>query len=118
MKELCKAAAFVLTTVDGTTTGLGLLCVDCRYASVRWSGAERIDRRFGTPDDWAAIERELKAGLPTTALSPMTACAYVLAFGTGAGVRWVGWAKRVDVDEPSQTPAVLDTLLSEAADLI
>ena len=48
MTELCKAAAFVVTTFDGTTAGVGLLCVDCRYASVRWPGVDRIDRRLGT----------------------------------------------------------------------
>ena len=41
VKELCKAAAFVLTTLDGTTAGVGLLCCDCRYASVLWPGDQR-----------------------------------------------------------------------------
>jgi len=118
VKELCKAAAFVLTKLDGTTIGLGLLCLDCRYAAVRWPGVEGIDRRFGTPTEWAVIERELTEGLPATPLSPLTACAHVLAFGTDARVQWVGWAKRMEVDEPSKTPAVLDALLSEAANLI
>ena len=118
VKELCKAAAFVLTKLDGITTGLGLLCLDCRYAAVRWPGAAAIDRRFGTPADWADIERELTDGLPATPLSPLTACAHVLAFGTDARVQWVGWAKKIEIDDPSKTPAVLDALLSEAAGLI
>jgi len=117
VKELCKAAAFVLTTRDRTTTGVGVLCVDCRYAGVFWPGAE-IDRRLGTPTDWPAIDRELKAGLTTATLSPLTACAQVLAGSTGATVQWVGWAKRMEVDDPSQTPAMLDALLYEAGELL
>src|SRR5204863_482627 len=100
------------------TTGVGLLCVDCRYASVRWPGVGTIDRRFATPAEWSAIERELRAGLPSTPLSPLLACARVLSGKTGASVQWVGWAKRVEVDVPSKAPALLDALLYEAGELL
>jgi len=116
--ELCKAAAFVLTNGNGTIVGLGLICFDCHYAGVRWPGAEGIDRRLGTQETWSAIERELKAGLPTTLLSPLTACAQILVGRADVRVQWVGWAKRLEADDPSESPVVLDALLFEAADLI
>jgi len=50
----------------------------------------------------------VKAGLPTTTLSPLTACAQVLSGHTHVRVQWVWWAKRVEVDDPSKTPAILD----------
>ena len=116
--ELCKSAAFVLTTRDGTRAGLGLICFDCRYACVRWSGTDHIERRVATPADWSTIKRELTAGLPKAVLSPFMACARVLAGGADANVQWVGWGKRLDVDDPTKTPAVLDALLAEAGDMI
>jgi hypothetical protein len=28
---------------------LALICPEARYASIAWRGAERLDRRYGTP---------------------------------------------------------------------
>jgi hypothetical protein len=54
---------FVLTRLDtGALVGHALLCPEARYASVRWKGAERLDRRFASPPLWRSIDADLRIG--------------------------------------------------------
>lgn len=56
---------FVLTSLEtGAMLGQALICPEARYASVRWKGADRLDRRFVPALSWKAIERELQDGWP------------------------------------------------------
>jgi hypothetical protein len=54
---------FLVTRVDtGVLVGHALLCPAARYASVRWKGVERLDRRFASPPLWRAIDADLRIG--------------------------------------------------------
>jgi hypothetical protein len=58
-----SAHHFLLTHVEtGVITGHALVCAEARYASVRWKGADRLDRRFVAAPAWKPIERELREG--------------------------------------------------------
>jgi len=107
------ATAFVLSLETGPV-GIGLICPEVRYAGVLWTRATRIDRRFAEPADWISIERELKDGLPPTALPLSLACVRVLAASKGVRAQWM-WARPVDVESPEGAAAALDALLQSAA---
>jgi hypothetical protein len=47
---------------------LALICPEARYASIAWRGAERLDRRYGTPGQWKQIELDPQVGLPSVPL--------------------------------------------------
>jgi hypothetical protein len=54
---------FLLTHLEtGALVGQALVCAEARYASVRWKGAERLDRRFVPAPAWKAIEVEVRDG--------------------------------------------------------
>ena len=103
-----NATAFVINI--GTEQGLALLCPECRYASVLWRGADRIDRKFAGAADWQAIEREIREGLPPTVLPSSLACVRVLAGSTGGRVQWM-WGQPVEVDGPEGAAVALDAIL-------
>lgn len=50
--------------------GQALVCVEARYASIRWKGAPRLDRRFVDAARWRPIERELRDGWTKGLVSP------------------------------------------------
>jgi len=109
------ATVFVLTsTGTGQAVAFGLVCPEARYCGVLVRGADRVDRRFATPTDWQALEREIREGLPPTPLGRQTACGRLLAGDAAVTVQWM-WAKLVDVGEPGQTAQALDALLLAAA---
>ena len=108
------ATCFVINTPGTEQAALGLLCPGARYAGVLWPGAGRIDRKFGTPEDWASIQREIGEGLSPTPLPKDMACVRVLAGGLGARVQWM-WGMPVEVEAPEGAAAALDGLLRSAA---
>jgi hypothetical protein len=73
------AAGFTLRTLwSGDIVGAALVCPQARYCSVRIRGGDRLDRRFATPRDWRAIEKEI-ASLSSGPLSEQSATTRVLA---------------------------------------
>ena len=55
------ALAFELRWIGtGHAVASALVCPAGRYAAVRWSDSDKIDRRFASPLQWQAIERELR----------------------------------------------------------
>ena len=56
------ATTFTLTEAD-RVVGLGLICVEARYASVNWAGADRLDRLHPSTDQWTEIKRLMADGL-------------------------------------------------------
>jgi hypothetical protein len=64
-----RAITFAITDLAaGRHLALALICPGARYASIAWRGAERLDRRYGTPGQWKQIEMDLKVGLPSVPL--------------------------------------------------
>jgi hypothetical protein len=64
-----NAITFVLSDLDtGRTLGRALVCVNARYASIAWRGAERLDRVFVRPHEWKGIEMAIAEKLPAGAL--------------------------------------------------
>jgi hypothetical protein len=64
-----RAITFAITDLaTGRHLALALICPEARYASVAWRGAERLDRRYGTPEQWKQIEMDLQVGLPSVPL--------------------------------------------------
>ena len=55
------AFTFVLTSLEtGTAVGFALVCVEAHYASVRWLGADRLDRCLDSPANWDVIAQEVR----------------------------------------------------------
>lgn len=67
---LMTAVTYVITALEtGRRLGHALVCVEARYASVRWSGDTRLDRRFGAPATWRSVAAEQAPGFDAGPLS-------------------------------------------------
>jgi len=47
--------------LSGDLEGVALVCFDARYASVRWRGADRLERRHAPAAMWKALEPVLRS---------------------------------------------------------
>jgi hypothetical protein len=66
-----RAITFAITDLaTGRRLALALICPEAHYASIAWRGAERLDRRYGTPGQWKQIALDLQVGLPSVPLEP------------------------------------------------
>lgn len=93
---------------SGEIEGVALVCPEARYCSVRSRDGQRLDRRFATPRDWRALERELSS-LPPGALSDQSITVRVLT-GRDLGVQYL---VSHDVEAaPEALANVLDALLN------
>ncbi len=93
---------------SGEVDGVALVCPDARYCSVRSRHGQRLDRRFATPRDWRALEREL-SNLPRGALSDQSITVRVL---TGRDLS-VQYLVSEDIEAaPADLANVLDALLN------
>jgi hypothetical protein len=105
------AVTFAVTNPNAETIGLAVLCVEARYASMRWRGVDRVDRRFASPAEWKDMEHQLKMGLSTKPLPPAGVFARVL---TGGGpdriVRWLN-VTTITVDDPAMAVQAFDAHL-------
>lgn len=54
-----SARVIILALERDHQPGTAVMCPEARYASVLWSGADRIDRRFGTPGTWRDVIDQL-----------------------------------------------------------
>jgi hypothetical protein len=112
-----QALIFNITSAeDGRFVGAGLVCMDARYASVRWAEADDLDRLHVTPADWVAIGEELGAGVnpgPVTTDGRL----YMLVAGEFAGYAIVQSVsdRPVAVDRPEEATPALDALLREVS---
>ena len=74
------AVAFMIWNRSRTSVlGVASVCLDARYASVRWAGAERLMRRHCDVETWRAIANELNLKLPAAALPKTSPIAKLLA---------------------------------------
>lgn len=103
------ATIFIIADASRKLRGLALICPAARYASVRWRGADRLDRRFATPQDWRALEIDLRQP-PPTPWPPDSAVVRVLGVGRDAVVQYQT-ARDVEA-ETTQVTVALDTLLN------
>jgi len=104
------AVAFMIwNRSHASVMGVASLCVEARYASVRWCGAERLDRRFADLATWRAIASEVNLQLPAAPLPRTSAIANVLA---GERVHDVEiqylTQTHIDDSEPRLVAALLD----------
>jgi hypothetical protein len=116
LPEMTLTTTLFVLSLETGQVGLGLLCPEARYAAVLWTRATRIDRRFGEPADWVAIERELKDHSPSGPLPRELACVRVLAAATGVRVQRKG-AQPVEIEGPEAAAGALDALLLKAGHL-
>lgn len=60
-----EAWVLVLNSLEtGRRLGMGLLCVDARYASIGWHGVDRFERLYATPQQWREIGFEIERRFP------------------------------------------------------
>jgi hypothetical protein len=90
-----------------TLPGIALVVPGARYCSRYFMGAERMDRRFATPGDWLAVERECSK-LPPEPFARDTAIARLL-LGTETTGLIVTFLRReaVQIAAPSEAVAAL-----------
>jgi hypothetical protein len=101
-------AAIFLLRARGRLVGAAVVAPTVRYCSVRALGAERLDRRFATPQDWRAIETEL-VSLPSGPLSSQSVLARVVA-GRDLDVQYFVTEYLAEL-APADVAAVLDARL-------
>jgi hypothetical protein len=109
--------AIVISVTDrrsGTLLGIALLCPDARYSSVRWTGRDRLDRLFASPQVWWDLQRQVRIGIPPRPIDPISPVAKLFE---GDQPTQLAWLRRicVDVDRPEQAAERLDRQLLEVA---
>jgi hypothetical protein len=111
------ALTFTLQSLQGgRLLGIGLICLDGRYASVLWTQAQRIDRRFAAPAEWRDLAREIDIG-PNSGPIPATSTLVRLLAGDRVKECVVQRlsSESVTVERPELLSWVLDTKLRELA---
>lgn len=104
------ATLFTLTEA-GRVAGLGLVCPEARYASVRWAHADRLDRCHVSAAQWQEIVRMLGDTTPGR-IEPSSALGTVLACGRlGLTAQWLTVLPVADV-APQAVAGELDGLLT------
>lgn len=102
-------------TEAGRVVGLGLVCAEARYCSVRWAGADRLDRCHLAANDWPLVGAIFKDGMSTRPLEASNVIAATLTAGRpGVAVQWLARLP-VEAAEPSTVSANLDRLLRSQA---
>jgi len=109
--------AIVISVADwnsGALLGIALLCPDARYSSVRWTGRERIERVFASPQVWWDLQRQVSSGIPPRPIDPISPVAKLFE---GDRPTLLAWLRRVsvDVDRPEHAAERLDRQLREIA---
>ena len=112
---MMTATLFTLTEAC-RVAGLGLVCPEARYASVRWAHADRLDRCHVSADQWREILQAIRAGLSPQPLAPSSALAAALTGGRlGLTVQWIH-AQPVGAGHgPGAVANLLDRLLTSQA---
>ena len=108
----CNLTATLFTLTEaGRLAGLGLVCPEARYASVRWVHADRLDRCRVSAAQWREIARVLGAGTTPGRIEPSSALGTVLAGDRlGVTVQWLTSLPAADV-APEAVAGELDGLL-------
>ena len=105
------ATLFTLTEA-GRVAGLGLVCPEARYASIRWAHADRLDRCPVTADQWREIMQAIRAGLSP---EPLALAAVLTGGRLGLTVQWIH-AQPVGAGHgPGAVANLLDRLLKSQA---
>ena len=110
------AVAFMIWNRSHTSVvGVASVCLEARYASVRWAGAERLDRRFADLEGWRAVANEIGLKLPAKPLTDDSPIAKLLAGERVSDVR-VQYLTQEPISEtdPRLLAAVLDDGLRSA----
>ena len=103
------ALAFAITTREGDTLGLAVICPEARYASVQLAGVKRLIRREASPAQWMEIEQLVASGVDS---GPMTAGVFHAVLTGGDEDKVVAYLNSVPVDaEPLATVDALDSYL-------
>ena len=78
------AVIFSITDLEtGRWLGRAVICVKARYASIQWRGANRIERRFGSPKQWRSVDADLAPGFEVGLLRAIELPRYELAENHG-----------------------------------
>lgn len=104
-----SALTFSITTREGDTLGLAVICLEARYASVQLAGVKRLLRRHASPAQWNEIERLIASGIGQ---DPMTRGAFHAVLTGGDPDKVVTCLHTVPVSsEPLVTVDSLDAYL-------
>jgi hypothetical protein len=108
-----QALTFTLTSRSGRLLGMALVCVEARYASVFWGGADRLDRLYVSPADWKAIEQHLSLGLSPSPIPHTTSALWKVLTSNSDRPTIAQWlsVEPVTVERPELTADVLDAKL-------
>jgi hypothetical protein len=105
-------ALYIQDQATGRPIGLAVVCAAARYASVLWSGGDRLERLHATPAEWREIEHQINNGLdprPLMSTSPL-AVFFNKAASSLRQVRWLH-STPLKVRDPLDTGPTLDALL-------
>jgi hypothetical protein len=112
-----EALAFSFVSLEtGQLLGVGLLCLEARYASVLWVGGERIVRRVATGMDWREVALELQLHWRPGLIPASTTVARLLAGNRlkSSGVHLQS-VETVAADNPERVVPALDKTLRSLA---
>lgn len=97
---LVIARHLLVTRLDtGVLVGHALLCPDARYATVRWKGADRLDRRFGAPAAWRSVDADLSIGWEKGLVASGSATSGLLVRDEQRGVVALQKFTKIPIDE-------------------
>lgn len=95
--------------------GTAVVCLEARYASVLWPGADRIDRRFGTPGTWRDVIAQLAHVAVGAKIERSSAVAQLLAGDEARSVEMTCVDLLTIQVAPGCLAPSLDEILHEAA---
>jgi hypothetical protein len=107
-----RAAVFILISLEtGSLAGFAVVCVEARYASVAWHGADRLEQRHATVEMWKELAQEFGLGLPSGPIEKGTVLARLITGGrSGIAVQYLS-VDPVEVASPGGVADALDAFL-------